>query len=576
MTRYVTAGVRSILVALALSLIATGSPMARSEKRVALVIGNSAYKNVSNLDNPANDADAMAELLRKSGFQVVDVRRDLGISGMRRAVRDFSDLARDADIGVVYYAGHGIEVDGTNYLIPIDAVMERDIDVEDESLPLDRILRVLEPVKRLRLVILDACRDNPFARTMKRTIASRSIGRGLAKIEPTMSDTLIAFAAKAGSTAADGEGNNSPFTIALVKHIAEPGLDLRLAFGRVRDDVLRTTGNKQEPYVYGSLGGSTVSLTPPKPIVKPAPAPQIDVNAGMRRDYELAAQIGTKEAWDLFLGVYKSGFYAELAKVARAKILAAQKAEEAAAEARAKAEAAEKAKAANAIAERAKAEAARRAAEAAQKAKIEASEKARAEGLKAEAKRLADEQKAADAQREAETRKAEAEKAESERTKVVALSPVPDAAEVTRSLQTELRRVGCHLGSIDGNWSATSQRALEGFNKFAGLKLNAKEATEDALDAVRSKRSRICPLVCERGFRADGERCVAIACPAGQMIGSDGKSCEKRPARVAKKPVPRREVAPAPAPVRQQSGDPRWGAAADRSDCMRTPLGCRQ
>src|SRR6185295_7914180 len=123
------------------------------------------------------------------------------------------------------------------------------------------------------------CRDNPFARTMKRTVASRAIGRGLAKIEPTMSDTLVAYAAKAGAVANDGDGQNSPFAIALTKHITEPGLDLRIAFGRVRDDVLKATGNRQEPFVYGSLGGSTVALVPPKAAPEPVAAanPQVDM-----------------------------------------------------------------------------------------------------------------------------------------------------------------------------------------------------------------------------------------------------------------------------------------------------------
>jgi uncharacterized caspase-like protein len=155
-------------------------------------------------------------------------------------------LARDADVGVVYYAGHGIEVDGSNYLIPVDAALERDVDVDDETISVDRVMKAMDPVKRLRLVILDACRDNPFTRTMKRTMSSRSIGRGLAKVEPLTSDTLIAFAAKAGSTAMDGDGKNSPFTAALVRHLATPGLDLRIAFGQVRDDVLKATSNRQE------------------------------------------------------------------------------------------------------------------------------------------------------------------------------------------------------------------------------------------------------------------------------------------------------------------------------------------
>jgi uncharacterized caspase-like protein len=245
----------------ALSLLLVACPV-HAEKRVALTIGNSSYKNASQLPNPANDAVAVAALLKSAGFDVVESRGDLGLTQMRRALRDFSDLAADADIAVVFYAGHGMEVDGVNYLIPTDATLERDIDVEDEAVSLDRVLKVVDQAKRLRLVILDACRDNPFARTMKRTMATRAIGRGLAKVEPQSSDTLVAFAAKAGSTASDGDGANSPFTTALLQFIASPGLDVRLAFGRVRDEVLRSTGNKQEPFVYGSLGGSIIALVP--------------------------------------------------------------------------------------------------------------------------------------------------------------------------------------------------------------------------------------------------------------------------------------------------------------------------
>lgn len=218
---------------------------AAAERRVALVIGMSKYQQVPRLANPSRDAEAIASLFRKAGFDVVDNERDLGISELRRVIREFSELSQNADVAVVYYAGHGIEVDGINYLVPTDAKLLSDFDVEDETVSLDRILKALETTKRLRLIILDACRDNPFNRTMKRSIASRSVGRGLAKVEPTMSDTLIAFAAKAGAVASDGEGQNSPFAAALVKYLAEPGLDLRLAFGRVRDDVLKSTANRQ-------------------------------------------------------------------------------------------------------------------------------------------------------------------------------------------------------------------------------------------------------------------------------------------------------------------------------------------
>jgi hypothetical protein len=183
----------------------------------------------------------------------------------------------------------------------------------------------MDPVKRLRLVILDACRDNPFTRSMKRTIATRSIGRGLAKVEVVSSDTLIAFAAKAGSTAADGYSQNSPFTTALLHNLATPGLDLRLSLGRVRDEVLKATKGEQEPFVYGSLGGSTVALVPavqqPAPAAAaPATAPSGNTTEAARRFYEMAERIGTKEAWNQFLSIYPTSPYAGLARAALHKL----------------------------------------------------------------------------------------------------------------------------------------------------------------------------------------------------------------------------------------------------------------
>ena len=301
------------------------SEPAFAEKRVALVLGNSNYQNVAPLANPVNDSARIAATLKDAGFDVVDSRRDLPAAETRRALRDFADRARDADIAVVYYAGHGIEVDGGNYLIPVDARLERDTDIYDEGLSLDRILIAIEPAKKLRLVILDACRDNPFARTMKRTVASRAIGQGLAKVEPTSPNVLIAYSAKAGSTAADGDGKNSPFTAALSHHLTKPGLDVRRAFGFVRDEVLKTTGNKQEPFVYGSLGGEDVPLVP-APRQAPAAAapatPALSAQAEARRDYELALQIGNKSALNAFLAQYPDGFYASLAKLQLDKIAA--------------------------------------------------------------------------------------------------------------------------------------------------------------------------------------------------------------------------------------------------------------
>ncbi|MGH6678489.1 MAG: caspase family protein [Bradyrhizobium sp.] len=294
-----------------------GCGPARAEKRVALVIGNSAYKNVPRLTNPAHDAALVAGMFRKAGFDQVMTKLDLDASGMREALRQFGASARDADIAVIYYAGHGMEMDGNNYLIPTDATLQTDAGVLDETVPLDRVLFAVEPARQLRLIILDACRDNPFAKTMKRTMASRGVTRGLAKVEPSNPNTLIAFAAKAGSTALDGDSQNGPFAKALVKYLPKPGLDLRLAFGYVRDEVLKNTGYQQEPYVYGSLGGDTVSLIPAKP---DATASQPNPQDAVRKDYELALQLGTREAWNAFLAHHPDGFFIDLAKAQLDKI----------------------------------------------------------------------------------------------------------------------------------------------------------------------------------------------------------------------------------------------------------------
>jgi uncharacterized caspase-like protein len=232
----------------ALLAVCLASQAALAGKRVALVIGNSSYQNVAALTNPVNDAAAVAEMFRNASFDVVESRRDLTSQEMRRALRDFGDKARGADIAVIYFAGHGLEVDGTNYVVPVDAVLERDADVDDEAVSLNRILVAAEPATKLRLIILDACRDNPFTKKMKRTVAARSLGRGLVGVEANKPNTFIAFAAKEGSTASDGDGKNSPFSTALLKHLTTPGLDIRKAFGYVRDDVMSATGNQQEPY----------------------------------------------------------------------------------------------------------------------------------------------------------------------------------------------------------------------------------------------------------------------------------------------------------------------------------------
>jgi hypothetical protein len=247
---------------------------ATAERRVALVIGNSAYKNASSLPNTINDSTAIAALFKSVGFEVVISRNDLGVVDFKRSVREFLITAENADMAVVYYSGHGIEISGTNYLVPVDAKLSRDYDVDDEAVSLDRIIWALQTVRHLRLILLDACRDNPFAAKLRSAGRATSRG-GLAKIEEVSADTLVAYAAKAGSISYDGDGINSPYATALIKHLAEPGLDIRIALGRVRDDVVAMTGGRQEPFIYGSLGGATIPLVPLPAAkkVEPPPAP---------------------------------------------------------------------------------------------------------------------------------------------------------------------------------------------------------------------------------------------------------------------------------------------------------------
>jgi hypothetical protein len=519
---------------------ALGSP-GLAEKRVALVIGNSNYDQVSNLANPVNDAELMAETFKTAGFDSVDLRRNLKIADMRRALRDFTDRSSDAAISVVYYAGHGIEIEGVNYLIPVDAVLDRDTDVYDEALSLERVLVAVEPAKILRLVILDACRDNPFVRSMKRTLANRAIGRGLAKVEPTSPNTLIAFASKAGSTASDGEyGKNSPFASALVNYVTRPGLDLRKAFGYVRDDVLKSTSNRQEPYLYGSLGGDDLSLVAAEPSKT---GPQADPLAAVRRDYELALQLATRDGWEAFLSQHPEGFYANLAK-GQLKKIGAEEARITAAE---KAKLAEQEKARLAAQgarndEISKADAVVRAAEEGQIAAEKTRQMEQEKAAAAEEARLAAQEKAAAAE---QTRLA-AERASEEKKQQVAALEKPEQAvnDLPRSLQAELRRVGCNTGVVDGNWNAGSQMALELFNKHAGMKLDTKSASADALDAVRTKAGRICPLICEAGYRADGDRCMRIICRSGYVLTGEN-TCEKteaKPGAKRKREVPPRAV----------------------------------
>jgi hypothetical protein len=223
-------------------------------RRIALIIGNSGYATVPPLPNPRQDAELIAAVLRKTGFETVIHVSDLGREKFVEALQAFAREARQADWAVIYFAGHGIEIDGINYLVPVDARLETGRDVKLEAISLDQVLAAVEDARKLRLVMLDACRNNPFIPRMRPTTATRAVGRGLARTEPA-GGTLVVYAAKHGQTALDGWNGNSPFAAAVAKNLPTPGVEIDKLFRIVRDDVMTATDGRQEPFTYGSLPG---------------------------------------------------------------------------------------------------------------------------------------------------------------------------------------------------------------------------------------------------------------------------------------------------------------------------------
>jgi uncharacterized caspase-like protein len=245
---------------------------APSGHRVALVIGNAAY-GIGKLANSLNDAELVGKLFQGVGFSTVTVVKEAGREKMLDALRAFANEAEKADWAIVYFAGHGVEIGGVNYLLPVDARLATDRDVQFEAIALDQVLAAIEQAKKLRLVMLDACRDNPFVPAMRRTAtaapathsgapagspasSTRSVGRGLGRLSLSSgSGTLIFYAAKHGQMALDGDGANSPFAVALAQRLTTPGVEIDKVLRLIRDDVMEATAGRQEPYTYGSLPG---------------------------------------------------------------------------------------------------------------------------------------------------------------------------------------------------------------------------------------------------------------------------------------------------------------------------------
>ncbi|MCB1972118.1 MAG: caspase family protein, partial [Geminicoccaceae bacterium] len=249
-------------------------------QRVALVMGNGAYSHAGKLPNPPNDARSVARSLRAIGFTVFS-GIDLDLDSMRGLSRDFARSLDGADTGLIFYAGHGLQVNGENYLLPVDAELAHESDLAYETISLGDLMRQLEAPDRASVLILDACRNNPLGRSFQRRSRNATVGNGLARLSAG-TGSMIAFATAPGDVALDGDGQHSPFTTALIRHLATPGLEINQLMTRVRADVYASTDGDQLPWTNSALlgelylvpgDGSAVPLAAPAPAAASAAGP---------------------------------------------------------------------------------------------------------------------------------------------------------------------------------------------------------------------------------------------------------------------------------------------------------------
>ena len=382
---------------------------AHAEKRVALVIGNSAYQHTAELRNPRNDAADMAASLKRLGFEVLE-GKDLDKRGMERLIRQFGLRLSGADLALFFYAGHGVQLSGQNYLLPTDARLAGEGDADFETVGLTLVLKQMEREARTSIVLLDACRDNPLARNLARNMGTRStqVGKGLAEVR-TGVGTLIGFSTQPGNVALDGAARNSPYAEALLRHIEATGKDVSGVLISVRNDVLRVTDGKQVPWEHTSLTGQ-VYLKLDGPALAPGASPPVVSHPGRDQDLELSFWNSVKDTrspalLEAYLARYPDGTFAGLA---RAMIQ-----------------------------------------EAKQVASLPPSGKM--------------------------------------------LPPERAGPDLVRSLQTELRRVGCDPGSVDGTWGGRAKAALEQFASRTKAGVPTDRPSQEALDAIKSRQERVCP-----------------------------------------------------------------------------------
>ncbi|MDH3740989.1 MAG: caspase family protein [Hyphomicrobiales bacterium] len=547
--------------------VASLNSAALANKRVAMVIGNSGYDSVADLPNPVNDAADVTAALQRLGF-VVTTAFDMTSQQMRNALRDFGHKANGADMAVVFFAGHGLEISKQNYLIPVDAKLRTDLDVYYEAIPLDLVMASVSGSKGLRLVLLDACRNNPFATTMKSTSPGRAVGRGFSRIEPTRG-TLVGYSAKEGTVADDGIGRNSPYTKALLDHLEQPGLDVQFLFRKVRDKVIEATNGRQEPFTYGSLPGKRIYLKAPE--AKPEVVqPKVDDTT-----VDVAYWNSIKDSNDpavirSYIEKFPKGQFTFLARTLLGRVEAQSTGKEAKRKAEAEALARRETELADWQAVRTSTEPA---AFQAYLIKYPNGTFADLASAKLEA---AKRQQMVALQPQAQT---ELEAGQSNEPKPI---DALNQKDLKRKIQLQLARLGCNPGRPDGVWGRNSRRALQDFARHSNTRLGSLDPTQQLHDELTNRKSRICPLSCGPRQVAKGGSCVLKSCNTGEILTPRGKCVTKvkqhAPRKITTnsnpgkpKSVPSKKTREKPRSKSKKAKDNAWGGCTTRTgtgDCL--------
>jgi len=528
-----------------LLLVAGASAPAAAAERVALVVGNGAYEHTVPLANPANDAAAMAESLSRLGFQVIAVE-DASLSELSAGVREFAKQARGAELALLFYAGHGLQVDGINYLIPVDAVLESEDDLVFAAIDLNDVLGIMTRSAQASLVFLDACRDNPMADALARSTGTRSsdIGRGLAQVQGAVG-ALIAYATEPGNVALDGQGTHSPFTAALLQHIETPGLELRQVLTRVRDDVVDATAGQQVPWDHSSLRGD-VFLVPVSAAPQAAPALSPDNSAEVWKVVQFS---DNPKDFEYFLRAFPDSPFAPFAQL-RLETLAptqpdpaeALAEQQAAAEAQALKQALAEVEARLAAEARARAEAeARFASEAAARAEAEAEAKRLAEGAAlAQASAAATEQARQEALAQAEAARKERETAEAAlqaaaTENAAAVQALAAAEEKTASAAADLARAHAEAQRLaeEAALAKAAAAANEQARQEALAEADRARAEREAAELALAKAEQQA-LAAQQGLAAAEPPAVAPPAEgAGDAVSPTAALEESQPAAAA-------------------------------------------